>query len=172
MSILKNFHPPTLKDLRALRKPVRNMAAEQENSMTRLDRAALAITARVGSFAFFLLVLVWTVLWLGWNTIAPPALRFDPPTGFVLWLFISNMIQLMLMPLLLVGQNLLGRYADRRSQNDYEVNLKAEREIDTVLQHLEQQRIVLLLLARKAGITDDELAALMRDAAPARSATQ
>ncbi len=40
---------------------------------------------------------------------APKSLRFDPYPGFVLWLFISNMIQLFLMPLLLIGQNLLGR---------------------------------------------------------------
>jgi len=61
--------------------------------------------------------------------LAPKGLRFDPYPGFVLWLFISNMIQLFLMPLVMVGQNLQGRGADERAKNDYKVNLKAEKEI-------------------------------------------
>ena len=56
-------------------------------------------------------------------------LRFDPYPGFVLWLFISNMIQLFLMPLIMIGQNLQGRGAEERAKNDYKVNLKAEKEI-------------------------------------------
>jgi len=27
---------------------------------------------------------------LGWNLLAPPALRFDPPMAFAFWLFLSN----------------------------------------------------------------------------------
>jgi hypothetical protein len=46
---------------------------------------------------FFFLIAGWTAIWLGWNTLAPKPLRFDPPTAFVLWLFISNMIQILLM---------------------------------------------------------------------------
>ena len=45
---------------------------------------------------FFLLIFSWTVLWLGWNVIAPKSLQFDPYPAFVLWLFISNMIQIFL----------------------------------------------------------------------------
>jgi hypothetical protein len=47
--------------------------------------------------AFFLLILIWTIFWLGWNLLAPPNMQFDPPMGFVFWLFISNLIQIMLM---------------------------------------------------------------------------
>ena len=28
---------------------------------------------------FFVLIVVWTVLWLGWNFLAPARLQFDPP---------------------------------------------------------------------------------------------
>ena len=42
---------------------------------------------------------------------APTDLRFDPYPAFVLWLFISNMIQIFLMPLLMVGQNLQAKRA-------------------------------------------------------------
>lgn len=99
---------------------------------TPLNRLALWITERVGSMEFFLVIFAWTVSWLFWNMFAPKHLRFDPFPGFVLWLFISNMIQLFLMPLIMIGQNLQGRGAEERAKNDYKVNRKAEVEIQEI----------------------------------------
>ena len=65
--------------------------------------------------------------------------RFDPYSGFVLWLFISNMIQLFLMPLIMIGQNIQSRNADIRSETDLKINLQAELETETILEHLEYQ---------------------------------
>jgi len=87
----------------------------------------------VGTMGFFLLIFSWTVLWLGWNVIAPKSLQFDPYPAFVLWLFISNMIQIFLMPLIMIGQNLQARHAEARAEADFEVNVKAELEIETIL---------------------------------------
>jgi uncharacterized membrane protein len=115
---------------------------------TPLNRLALWITEHVGTMQFFLVIFVWTVGWLFWNMFAPKSLRFDPYPGFVLWLFISNMIQLFLMPLIMIGQNLLGRSAEERAKNDYKVNRKAEMEIQeikgqlkAILEKLEKQGI-------------------------------
>ena len=47
------------------------------------------------------------------------------------------MIQIFLMPLVLVGQNLQSRHAEARAEADFEVNTKAEREIEAILLHLE-----------------------------------
>jgi uncharacterized membrane protein len=99
---------------------------------TRLNRLALWITLRVGTMQFFLVIFTWTASWLLWNMFAPKGLRFDPYPGFVLWLFVSNMIQLFLMPLIMIGQNLQGRGAEERAKNDYKVNQKAEREIELI----------------------------------------
>jgi uncharacterized membrane protein len=96
---------------------------------------------------FFIIILAWTSLWLGWNLLAPPQLRFDPPMGFIFWLFISNVIQLLLMPLIMVGQNVLARHAEGRSQHDFEINLQAEAEIQMVLRHLEYQSALLTALS-------------------------
>jgi uncharacterized membrane protein len=103
---------------------------------TRLNKLALWITQHVGTMQFFLVIFAWTVGWLFWNMFAPKSLRFDPYPGFVLWLFISNMIQLFLMPLLLIGQNLQGRGAEERAKNDYKVNQKAEKEIEEIQEQL------------------------------------
>jgi uncharacterized membrane protein len=103
---------------------------------TPLNRLALWITARVGTIEFFLIIFGWTAVWLLWNMFAPKSLRFDPFPGFVLWLFISNMIQLFLMPLIMIGQNLQGRGAEERAKNDYKVNRKAELEIQEMKSQL------------------------------------
>ena len=88
-------------------------------------------------------------VWLGWNMIAPSALRFDPYPAFVLWLFLSNMIQIFLMPLIMIGQNLQANHSEARAEADFEVNTRAELEIETILLHLENQnKIILKILDR------------------------
>lgn len=118
---------------------VRNVNQEAHDRLTLMDRLAVVITDRVGTFGFFLIIFAWTVFWLGWNTFGPPRLRFDPGPAFVFWLFISNMIQIFLMPLLMVGQNLQGRHSELRAEADFEVNTKAEQEVEAILLHLEHQ---------------------------------
>lgn len=108
------------------------------DSLSRMERFALWLTERVGTIGFFLIILSWTALWLTWNTLGPKALRFDPYPAFVLWLFISNMIQIFLMPLIMVGQNLQGKHAEIRAENDYQINLKAEEEIRHIQQKLDE----------------------------------
>ena len=129
--------------------PIRNANIEHKEGMTRLDRVAVWTTDRVGTMGFFLIILVWTMLWLGWNMFLPKALQFDPYPAFVLWLFISNMIQIFLMPLILVGQNLQGRHAEIRAEADFDVNVKAEAEIEAILKHLESQDEMILKILRQ-----------------------
>jgi len=66
----------------------------------------------------------------------------------VLWLFISNLIQIHLMPLIMVGQNLQGRHSELRAEADFQINQKAEREIETVLEHLSSQSDLMLEILR------------------------
>jgi uncharacterized membrane protein len=138
-------------ELKALRHPIRNVNAEQAQSLSPLEQFATQVTERVGTMGFFLVILAWTLSWLTWNTLAPKPMRFDPFPAFVLWLFISNMIQILLMPLIMVGQNLQGRHAEGRAESDYEVNVRAEREIEAILLHLEAQsdKIEQILLAMR-----------------------
>jgi len=136
--------PLSHEELKKLRKPIKNVNVEHEKSLTRLERFAVWITDHIGSMGFFIIIFGWTILWLGWNTLAPKEVRFDPFPAFVLWLFISNMIQIFLMPLIMIGQNLQGRHAEIRAESDCEVNVKAEREIEAILLHLEQQKELLV----------------------------
>jgi uncharacterized membrane protein len=147
--------PLSLREFRKRRKPLRNVNKEAAEQLSALDRLACWITDRVGTMGFFLVVLVWTVVWLGWNLLAPPNLQFDPPMAFVFWLFISNLIQLLLMPLIMVGQNVQGQHSEMRAQHDLEVNVKAEEEIEVILQHLEYQNEILIAMVEKLGVSID-----------------
>ncbi len=131
-------------ELKTLRKPIRNVNVGHKQSLSVLEKIAVKVTDYVGSMGFFLLIVFWTLLWLGWNTLAPQDLRFDPFPAFVLWLFISNMIQIFLMPLIMIGQNLQGRHAEKRAESDFEVNIRAEKEIEVILMHLAQQNELIL----------------------------
>jgi uncharacterized membrane protein len=131
--------PLSIEDIQKLRKPVRNANITHKENLSTLDSFALWITTHIGTMGFFIIIFLWTVFWLIFNTLGPEEFHFDPYPAFVLWLFISNMIQIFLMPLLLIGQNLQSRHAQARAEADFDVNTKAEREIETILIHLENQ---------------------------------
>jgi uncharacterized membrane protein len=131
---------------------LRNVHEKVLETISPLDQLALWITIRVGSMSFFLVIFGWTSIWLGWNLLAPPVLQFDPPMAFVFWLFISNVIQILLMPLIMVGQNLQSRHGEVRAENDLEVNVRAEREIEAILRHLEYQNTMLIAMVQKLGV--------------------
>jgi uncharacterized membrane protein len=146
---MKDHKPKTLSELKALRKPIRNANIVTKQKLSLLDKLALWITKHVGTMGFFFVIFLWTVIWLGWNSLSPKEARFDPFPAFVLWLFISNMIQIFLMPLIMIGQNLQSDHAEIRSQADFEVNTKAELEIETILMHLENQNKIILEILEK-----------------------
>jgi uncharacterized membrane protein len=107
-----------------------------------LDRLAIRVTDRVGTMTFFLIIFAWTVAWVGYNILASkvPSLHwraFDPFPAFVAYLLISNVIQISLMPLLMVGQNMQGRHSEARAEADYLVNQKAFADAESILGRLE-----------------------------------
>jgi uncharacterized membrane protein len=125
--------------------PIQNPNATHCEQMTPLELFAMKVTDRVGSPGFFLIIFLWTVLWVGYNILASlvPALHwkaFDPFPAFVAYLLISNVIQILLMPLIMVGQNLQSRHSELRAESDFEVNVRAEVEIKEILLKLEQQQ--------------------------------
>jgi uncharacterized membrane protein len=126
-----------------------NTYQKTKENLSRLEKMALWITQKVGTMGFFLIIVTWTSTWLLWNIFAPVNLRFDPFPAFVFWLFLSNMIQIMLMPLLLIGQNLQGKHSEIRAESDYQINTRAEKEIKQIMQILEDQNQVMAQILTK-----------------------
>ena len=141
--------PLTVEEIRKMGKAIPNANVIHHQRLSRMDRLAVWITDNVGSMGFFILIFGWTAVWLGWNTLAPESVRFDPYPAFVLWLFISNMIQIFLMPLIMIGQNLQSQHAEVRAEADFEINTKAELEIETIILHLENQNELILKILQR-----------------------
>ena len=108
--------------------------------------------SKVGTMGFFAIIMTWTVTWLSWNVFGPTAWQFDPAPAFVFWLFISNFIQLFLMPLIMVGQNIQGKHSEARAKHDLAINVKAEKEIQDVLNYLVEQNKMLVAMVKKLEV--------------------
>lgn len=146
---------------------VKNANEIHENQLSPLDKFAVKITDKVGSMGFFILIFAWTVIWCGYNILASevPSLHwqaFDPFPAFVAYLLISNVIQILLMPLIMVGQNLQGRHSEIRAQLDFEVNTKAEQEVMEILRNLEHNTDLLIQLMQHSDckISEEEIRAI------------
>ena len=127
---------------------IKNTNNIYKEELKKSERFATWITERIGTIGFFFIIFTWTAIWLGWNMFAPQHLRFDPFPGFVLWLFISNMIQIMLMPLIMVGQNLQAKRAEIRAENDFNVNIKAEKEIAFLIEEIRELNAMVAQLSK------------------------
>jgi uncharacterized membrane protein len=79
-------------------------------------RAAAWITRKVGTMTAFYAA---TSLQIGWIVVAQTGvIRFDPyPFAFLL--FLSSLAQLLLMFVIMVGQQVIGQAADKRSLQTY-----------------------------------------------------
>lgn len=141
---MKHTDVPSFEELISTSRPIKNVNANHRARLTRINKLALWITEHVGSMGFFAIIFFWTLCWLGWNTLAPASYRFDPYPAFVLWLFLSNMIQILLLPLIMVGQNLQSRHSEIRAEEDFGINKRSENEIQIILKHLENQNEMIL----------------------------
>jgi uncharacterized membrane protein len=132
---------PTWTTVKAKTKPPINVNEMQEKSLNSLDRVALVITSGVGSMYC---AMVFAVLAL----VALPSAISGGPLIIVQWIS-QTFLQLVLLSVIMVGQNLQGRHSEFRAENDYQVNMKAEMEVETILTHLEQQNELMLEILRR-----------------------
>lgn len=137
-------------------KPHLDALEAHRNYMSKAGTFTFWITKNVGTVGFFMLILVGIVSWFGWNTFAPQRLRFDHSPTFVEWALLSSILQLLLLPLILIGQKLESKEGHLRSEADLQINKEAEKENQAILRHLERQdkilnEILLLLQQNKAG---------------------
>lgn len=72
---------------------------------------------------------------------------FDPyPFAFLL--FLGNIVQLLLMPLIMVGQNLQGRHTELRADEEYRTTASSFRDIEEIKAELKRQSAMLEELVR------------------------
>lgn len=101
------------------------------------DRIALGITTAIGTmYAVYVFALVMAG-WMIWQ-VTFTATPFDPyPFAFLL--FMGNIVQLLLMPLIMVGQNIQNRHAEIRATEEYQTTMSSYHDIEHILTHLDAQ---------------------------------
>lgn len=107
----------------------RNVNKEHKERLTKLDKVALYITSIVGTMwcaiAFTILALISL----------PDALRGGTATS-VSWIA-QTFLQLVLLSIIMVGQNLQSKHAELRADADYETNLEAKKDIEVLMKRLD-----------------------------------
>jgi uncharacterized membrane protein len=131
-----------------------NINTKHQHTLGIQDRIALFVTGAVGTMYavyFFGTVMAGWMLWQTYFDRHP----FDPfPFAFLL--FLGNIVQLLLMPLIMVGQNIQGKHSEIRAEEEYKTTNSSYRDIEQILLHLNKQDLqmqkqldILLKLTKK-----------------------
>jgi uncharacterized membrane protein len=124
----------------------RNPHREVMAALSGQDRIALAITGAIGTMYAVYLFATFMVGWM-LVQVALGQAAIDPyPFAFLL--FLGNIVQLLLMPLIMVGQNLQGRHAEARAEEEYRTVVKIFHDNEVALAHLDAQDRELLRQTR------------------------
>lgn len=110
------------------------------------DRIALLVTTAIGTMYAVYLFAIFMAGWMLWQTYFNGK-PFDAyPFAFLL--FLGNIVQLLLMPLIMVGQNLQARHSELRAEEEYQTTITSYHDIEHILKHLDAQDEELLKQSR------------------------
>ena len=108
---------------------VRNINKEHKQSLTALDRVAMFITKIVGTMWCAIIFTTLALISL------PDALHGGTAT-IISWIA-QTFLQLVLLSIIMVGQNLQSRHSELRADADYETNIEAKKDIETLMKRLD-----------------------------------
>ena len=112
------------------RQVLRNVLEEEEEHLTMGRRVADHMAAFGGSWPFIFIFAVIMVVWMAINVIA--FVHFDPYPFILLNLVLSTLAAIQA-PVIMMSQNRQASKDKLLAANDYQVNLKAEMEISTLM---------------------------------------
>ena len=115
----------------------RDTAAEFDDRRTVGQRLADRIASFGGSWPFIIIFLVALAAWVALNTLVLRGKAFDPFPYILLNLFLSMLASLQA-PIIMMSQNRLSAKDRLDASHDYEVNLKAEMEIQQLHEKIDQ----------------------------------
>ncbi len=95
------------------------------------ERLALFLTKKFGTMTVFYVLALWMIVWIILATLGVGVFQRDP-YPFIFLLFLSNIVQLLALPVLAVGQQILSQASDRQAEQtfkDAEAILKLQDEV-------------------------------------------
>ena len=109
----------------------KNLKEEFAKIQTAQDKAADKITSFAGSMSFVYMHALVFAIWIAYNLIAKKS-GFDP-FPFGLLTLIVSLEAIFLSTFVMLSQNRQSKQADLRAELDYEVNVKAEKEVAEII---------------------------------------
>lgn len=106
------------------------------------QKAADGLTTFVGSWKFILLVIFLMIAWIAINVYLIYFQQWDP-YPFILLNFVLSCMAALEAPVILMSQNRHAEIDRVRAEYDYQVNIKAEKEIQDMQKDLEQIKIMI-----------------------------
>jgi len=132
----------------------KNVVEEVEEKATLGQRVADRVAAFGGSWTFIGLFGGFMALWMGTNAIS--AIAWDPMPFILLNLMLSTIAALQA-PVIMMSQNRAGEKDKALAENDFQVNLKNEIGIDSLVKGQQEILARLALLERHAGAMSGQL---------------
>jgi uncharacterized membrane protein len=131
--------------------PVRDINALHEEKMSLGQRVADRVATAVGSWPFIIIQSVLLLLWMFVNVYLavmihrhPGYLKAWDPYPFILLNLVLSFQAAYTGPVVMMSQNRQAEKDRLMAQNDYEINQKAEEEIEVIMEHLAHQDRLLL----------------------------
>lgn len=126
--------------------PVKNANVEFEERLTMGQRVADKVATVLGSWPFIISQSIVLAIWIAINVylvtmtvLHPGYLKAWDPYPFILLNLVLSLQAAYAGPVVMMSQNRLSDRDRLSAQLDYEVNLKAEQEIEVIMQHLAHQ---------------------------------
>lgn len=116
----------------------RDVDEEFKKRLTWQDKVADAITGFCGSMFFVYIHAFWFGFWLLANTGLIPGVEIFDPFPFGLLTLVVSLEAIILATFILISQNRQAEHSDLRSEYDYQVNLKTEKQITEILELLKE----------------------------------
>ena len=113
----------------------RNINKEHKDNLNFQERLALTITKGIGSMYC---AYIFTIIAL----ISLPDAIHAGKASIISWIA-QTFLQLVLLSIIMVGQNVESKHSELRADADYEVNIKAEKEVEEIKKTLEEIKILL-----------------------------
>ena len=127
--------------------PVKNINRIDAEKLTAGQRIADGLAAVMGSWSFIIVQSVMLTIWICIN-VAAYVNHWDPYPFILLNLALSFQAAYAA-PIIMMSQNRQAAKDRLMVEQDYEINLKAEEELKSIMNHLEQQDEVMLDILRR-----------------------
>ena len=121
---------------------ITNINEQMASKLTRGERVADKISAVIGSWPFIIIQSCILLAWISFNVylmINPSAIKAFDPYPFILLNLALSFQAAYTGPIVLMSENRQAKRDRMVAENDYTTNVKAEKEIRQIMEHLRRQ---------------------------------